>query len=83
MPSISVVLPFYCIENPPIEAIKSVLNQEFTDFELILVNNNSSEKVLKEVEKITKQNSCIILLHENRQGVVFASNTGMQFAQSK
>ena len=40
MPVISVILPFYNTERTLKYSVKSILNQNFTDFELLLINNN-------------------------------------------
>ena len=43
-PAISVCIPLYCKEKFIGETIESVLDQTFTDFELIVVNNASTDK---------------------------------------
>ena len=50
MPMISVIMPAYNHEKYIGEAIESVLNQSYTDFEFIIVNDgstDSTEKVIK------------------------------------
>lgn len=42
-PAISVCMPFYNVEYYIEEAIESVLNQAFRDFELILINDGSTD----------------------------------------
>ena len=52
MPFFSVVMPIYN-KGPHIgRAIRSVLNQSFEDFELILVNDASTDNSLEEIEKV-------------------------------
>ena len=46
-PTISVVLPAYNAEKYLAEAVGSILAQTFTDFELIIVDDGSSDKTLK------------------------------------
>ncbi len=79
---LTVVLPFFNAEKTLNNAIKSVLNQSFTDFDFVLVNNNSTDKSVEIVEKYISQDKRIILLHEKEQGVTFASNKGMQYAKT-
>ena len=50
-PAISVCMPFYNVEYYIGEAIESVLNQSFQDFELILINDGSTEDSVQIVQK--------------------------------
>ena len=78
-PLVSVIIPFF---NAPFlkEAIESILSQSFTDFELILVENASTDQSAQ-VAKSYVSHSKVKLLEESRQGVVFAMNTGIQAAR--
>ncbi len=80
---LSVVLPFYNAEKTLEKAINSVLNQSFINFDFILVNNNSTDNSVEIVKNYVNKDKRIILLHENNQGVTFASNTGMKYASTK
>ena len=82
-PEISVIIPFYNAEKTFENAINSILQQTFTNFELILIDNNSTDQSLKIAQEKAKQDSRIILLEERQQGVVFASNKGLQQAKGK
>ncbi len=83
MIKLTIVLPFFNAESTLENAIKSVLNQTFTNFYFVLVNNNSTDKSVEIVEKYESEDKRIILLHETKQGVTFASNKGMQSAKTK
>lgn len=52
MPLISVIIPVYNGEETIQETIESVLNQTFTDFELLVINDGSEDATLKVVEHI-------------------------------
>ena len=82
-PEISIVIPYYNADKTLARAVKSILNQTFTNLELILVNNNSTDNSEAVAKKFSETDSRIILAEEKRQGVVFASNTGMQLAVGK
>ncbi|SNS77573.1 Glycosyl transferase family 2 [Ekhidna lutea] len=78
-PLVSVVLPFY---NAPYleEAIQSILNQTYEHFELILVNNASTDDSVK-VAKRYASDPRITLIDQPRKGVVFAANGGIEAAR--
>jgi glycosyltransferase involved in cell wall biosynthesis len=52
MSLISVIIPVYNGEKTIQETIESVLNQTFTDFELIVINDGSQDATLEIVERI-------------------------------
>jgi len=81
--SISVILPFYQAELTLERAVQSILKQTFTDFELLLVDNNSTDQSAEIAWKLAQCDPRIRLLHESRQGVVFAMNRGMTAASGK
>ncbi|MBD0389974.1 MAG: glycosyltransferase, partial [Nostoc sp. C3-bin3] len=49
MPTISVIIPVYNGEKTIRETIESVLKQTFTDFELIVINDGSTDATLAKV----------------------------------
>jgi len=81
MPKVSVVLPFYNAQDSLLRAINSIYNQSFTDFECLLVNNNSTDKSVEIASDFVKKDNRFRLLHEAKQGVSFASNCGSQNAR--
>jgi len=80
-PKISVILPFYNAATTLERAISSIANQSFTNFECILIDNNSKDKSSDIAYSWTKKDKRFILLTEKQQGVVFASNTGSKAAR--
>ena len=79
MPFFSVIIPVYNKEKYVQAAVKSVLNQTFTDFELIIVNDCSTDNSRKEVSKIISEQIKIIEHHENK-GLSASRNTGIKNA---
>ena len=81
MPLLSIILPFF---NPDPESfnrsIESIAQQTFTDWELILINNNSNEESLVVAEKWKRKNRKVRLIAEKEQGIAFALNHGIQQA---
>ncbi|GAB1449420.1 MAG: glycosyltransferase family 2 protein [Bacteroidia bacterium] len=75
----SVIIPLYNKRSYIARAVKSVLAQSCRDFELLIVDNNSNDDSLKELESII--DSRIKVLFETRQGVSFARNKGASEAK--
>ena len=77
-PLVSVIIPTfnrgYCLE----ESVRSVLQQSFTDFELIVVDDGSTDNTLEVVAQFPAVK--LLRLEENR-GVSFARNRGMAVAE--
>lgn len=80
MPFFSVIIPLYNKETHIEEAIKSVLNQSFEDFEIIIIDDGSTDGSLEEVKKI--KDSRIIIFNQNNQGLSSARNSGIKIARA-
>lgn len=82
-PKASVVLPVYNGEKYLAEAIESVLNQTFRDFELILLNDGSTDdslKIMRHYQSI--DNRCKIISRENK-GLIYTLNEGIELSKSE
>ena len=82
-PEVSVILPFFNAEKTLSKAIESICNQCFTDFELLLVDNNSTDKSLSIAKEFSTKDSRIQLLTEKKQGVANAMNCGLKNSKGK
>lgn len=81
-PTISVVMPVYNGEQFIDEAIQSVIAQTFTDFELILIDDGSTDGSLARLEHYAKIDSrCIVHSWENK-GIVASLNYGITLAKA-
>lgn len=80
--TISVVLPYFNAEKTLARAIESILNQTFQGFELILVNNNSTDQSPGIAKAFQASDSRIRLTDVYEQGVAFASNQGFELAKA-
>ena len=76
---ISVVIPLYNKEKQIKRTIQSVLTQTFQDFEIVIVNDGSTDNSTIEVEKI--KDSRIRLIHQENAGVSAARNKGIEEAK--
>lgn len=81
----SIITPVYNAENYIGKAIESVLNQEFSDWELIIINNGSTDKTLQVVEEYAMRDSRIkvIKCSENSGSPARPRNLGLQAAKGE
>lgn len=79
---VSVVMPCYNSERFIEESILSVLHQSFQDFELIIVDNGSSDKSLEIIEKYASQDSRISLFFSDN-GAALARQKGIEVSSGK
>jgi glycosyltransferase involved in cell wall biosynthesis len=80
-PKVSVVLPFYNAEKTLSVALQSIANQDYTDWECVMVNNNSSDGSRDIALGWEHHDPRFTLLNEERQGVMYASNRGCDAAR--
>ncbi len=81
MPKVSVIIPTYNRLPMLKEAIQSVLDQDFEDFELIVVDDGSTDKTSEEMKRYVGRVK-LIQNPENR-GVSFARNRGILQSRGK
>jgi len=80
-PRIAVVLPVYNGERYLAEAIQSVLKQTFTDFELVVIDDGSTDGTAEILEGFRDPRLRVIRFPQNR-GLVTALNTGVRESRS-
>jgi len=71
----SIVIPLYNKEKEISQTLKSILSQTFTDFEVIIVNDGSTDNSLKVVESI--KDDRIRIINKENGGVSSARNRGV------
>lgn len=76
MPKISVVMPVYNGEKYLREAIDSILNQTFTDFEFIIINDCSTDGT-EEIIKSYDDSRIVCIKNEKNMGVADSLNKGL------
>lgn len=78
---ISVVIPLYNKEKHIETAIQSILSQTYQDFEIVIVNDGSTDGSVEEASKI--QDSRIRIIQQDNAGVAAARNKGIKEANGK
>lgn len=81
MGKISVIIPVYNTEEYLLQCIQSLQNQTYSDLEIIVIDDGSTDSSVQIIEKIMEKDERIVLyrLHENK-GVGYARNFGVQKA---
>ena len=74
---ISVIIPVYNVENYLEECLKSVQNQTYTNIEVILVNDGSTDNSKHICERFCQEDIRFHLLNQENQGQSFTRNTGV------
>lgn len=82
IPRIVVVLPVYNGEKYLAEAVRSVLDQTFTDFELVVVDDGSTDRTAEILARYLDPRLRVIRFPENR-GIVAALNAGIRESESE
>jgi glycosyltransferase involved in cell wall biosynthesis len=80
-PKISVILPVYNAQSYLRESIDSILNQTFQDFELIIINDGSTDDSLSIMESYTDQ--CIRIINQTNAGLPVSLNRAIAQAQGQ
>lgn len=78
---ISVVIPLYNKEKQIAYTLQSVYNQTFQDFEIVIIDDGSTDGSVAEVEKF--RDSRIRLIHQQNAGVSAARNRGIGEAKGE
>ena len=80
---ISVIMPCYNTEQYVEETLKSVLNQSFKDYEIICLNDGSTDGTLEILKRYQQSYPNIRVISSENHGIAYQRNTGVQCAQGK
>ncbi|MBQ6505594.1 MAG: glycosyltransferase family 2 protein [Flexilinea sp.] len=77
----SIIVPVYNVEKYIRECLDSILNQQFRDFELILVDDGSTDSSGKICDEYAENFPCVTVLHKENEGLLLARRTGLKAAK--
>ena len=77
---VSVIIPIYNVEKYLKKCIESVINQTFSDLEIILVNDGSTDNCKEICEDYKSKDNRIKFIHKSNGGLSSARNAGIQVA---
>lgn len=82
-PLVSVIMSVYNGGAYLSEAIESVLNQTFDDFEFIIINDGSVDDSLEVIKKYARKDKRIVIISRENRGLIASLNEGISKAQGK
>lgn len=74
---ISVIVPIYNVEKYLDKCIESIVKQSYTNLEIILINDGSTDNCLKKCEEWNKKDERIIVINKENGGLSSARNAGL------
>ena len=83
-PLVSIIVPYF---NTNIElftrCINSIINQDYINKEIIIIDDGSEKKYADEVETIVSEIECAHVIHQKNRGEGAARNTGIEVSQGR
>lgn len=83
MPLVSVIMPVFNSEKYLDEAILSILNQTYSNFEFIIINDGSTDNSLDIIKRFAVQDKRINYISRENRGLVFSLNEGISYSKGK
>ncbi len=80
---ISVIVPVYNVEKYLDECVESILNQTYTNFELLLIDDGSTDNSGKMCDDLAKKDPRIKVLHQENQGLSATRNNGIKVSKGE
>lgn len=80
---ISIIVPIYNIEQYISKCINSIVCQTYSNIEIILVDDGSTDRSGEICDEFAQNDSRIKVIHKNNEGLVRARKSGLNIAQGK
>ena len=83
MPKVSIIVPVYNAEKSVHRCLDSILDQTYTEFELILVDDGSTDDCGAICDEYAAKDSRVLVIHKENGGVSSARNAGLDIASGE
>lgn len=80
---LSIIVPIYNVEKYLSATITNILEQKFTDYELLLIDDGSTDESANICDHFAKLDSRVCVIHQQNSGVSAARNVGVACAKGK
>ena len=81
-PCFSIIIPIYNTEKELSRCLDSILNQEYPNFEIILVDDGSRDRSGELCDQYARKNKQIKVVHQENAGCSAARNAGVNVAKA-
>ena len=78
---LSIIIPVYRVEDTLDKCIESVVKQDFTDFEAILIDDGSPDRCPQKCDEWARKDTRISVIHKQNGGLSDARNAGLEIAK--
>jgi len=82
-PFFSVIVPVYNVEKYVADCVRSILSQTLPDFELIIINDGSTDKSIEVIRAAVNNDPRVLIITQSNKGLSAARNTGMANARGQ
>ncbi len=82
-PKVSIIIPAYNVQGYILDTIRSVVAQTFSDFEVLIINDGSTDRTAEVVAEFIQRDSRFKLLHKQNGGLSSARNFGIHQAKGE
>ena len=83
MPKFSIIIPVYNVEKYLRESLNSIANQTLTEFEVICINDGSTDNSLSLLEEYAQKDARFKIISQENQGQGVARNKGLKIAEGE
>lgn len=83
LPIVSIIVPIYNGEKTLYRCVKSIMEQKFTEYELLLINDGSADRSLEICHELEKSDKRIRVMDKANEGVSATRNFGIKRARGK
>ena len=83
MSKVSIIIPVYNVEKYLARCLETLINQTFTDIEIICIDDGSTDNSVKILDNYAAKESRIKVIHQANCGPSVARNRGMKIASGK
>lgn len=80
---VSIIIPAYNVDKYLEECVRSLLYQTYTNYEIIIIDDGSTDNTYDIGKRLTIESAKVKLFHQENQGVSVARNVGMQKANGE
>ena len=82
-PKVSIIIPVYNAALYLQDCVNSLLNQDYTDYEILLIDDGSQDKSGEICDELAKEYAKIQVVHQKNQGASRARNIGLDLARGE